>query len=65
MFKIFQWIRRIKVIQYSSVSCGIHLFQGFSYFSEVGARGLLNLGEKVDHQTWGKFVQSKITGLPL
>ena len=30
------------------------------YFSEVGARGLLNL----DHQNWETLMQSRITGPP-
>ena len=39
--------------------------QGFSYLSEVGARGLLNFGEKhLDHQNWENLMQSKRTGLP-
>ena len=38
--------------------------QGFSYLSKVGARGLLNLGEKsfLDHQNWENLMQSKRTG---
>ena len=40
-------------------------FQGFSYLSEVGARGLLNLAKKhLDHQNWENLLQSKRTGLP-
>ena len=39
--------------------------QGLSYLSEVGARGLLNLGKKhLDHQNWENLMQSKITGPP-
>ena len=38
---------------------------GFSYISEVGARGLLNLGKKhLDPQNWEYLMQSKITGPP-
>ena len=34
--------------------------QGFSYLSEVGTRGLLNLGKKhLDHQYWKNLMQSK------
>ena len=37
--------------------------QGFSYLSEVRARGLLNLGEKhLDHQNWENLMQPKRTG---
>ena len=39
--------------------------QGFSYLSEVGARGLLNLGKKhLDHQNWENLMQSKRTRPP-
>ena len=37
--------------------------QGFSYLSEVGAWGLLNLGKKhLDHQNWEHLMQPKRTG---
>ena len=39
--------------------------QGFSYLSEVGTRGLLNLGKKhLDHQNWETLMQSKRSRLP-
>ena len=35
----------------------IKVLQGFSYRSEVGTWGLLNLGKKhLDHQNWGKLI---------
>ena len=36
-------------------------YQGFSYLSEGGATGLLNLG---NHQNWENLLQSKKTGQP-
>ena len=37
---------------------------GFSYLTEVGARGLLNMGKKLlDHQIWENLMQSKRMGL--
>ena len=40
-------------------------WQGFSYLSEVRARGLLNLGNyHLDHQSWENLMQSKRTGSP-
>ena len=39
--------------------------QRFSFLSEVGARGLLNLGKKhLGHLNWENLMQSKNTGLP-
>ena len=50
------WLRNKKVK---------YKIQGFSYLSEVGARGLLNLGQKyLNYQNWENFMQSKRTGLP-
>ena len=41
------------------------LTQGFSYLSEVGARGLLNLViTHLYHQDWENLMQSIITGTP-
>ena len=38
------------------------LFQRFSYLSEVGARGLLNLGKRrLSHKNWENFMQPKRT----
>ena len=46
-------------ILFGKVFTAIYL-QGFSYLSEVGARGLLNLGKKhLDHQNWENLMQSK------
>ena len=43
----------------------IKIFQGFSYLSEVGARGLLNLGKKhLDHRNWENLMQSIRTEQP-
>ena len=43
----------------------LNKLQGFSYLSEVEARGLLNLGKKhLDHQNWENFMQSKRVELP-
>ena len=42
-----------------------YIVQGFSYLSEVGTRGLLNLGKKhLDHRNWESLMQSKGIGLP-
>ena len=39
--------------------------QGFSYLSEIGARGLLKLvKEHLDHKNWENLMQSKVTGTP-
>ena len=39
------------------------VYQGFSYLSKDGARGLLNLGKKhSDHLGWENLMQSKRTG---
>ena len=39
--------------------------QGFSYLSDVGARGLLNLGKyHLSHQNWENQIQSKNTRSP-
>ena len=44
---------------------GLSFFHVFSYLSEVGARGLLNLGKKfLDHKKWKNLVQSERTGQP-
>ena len=40
----------------------VNSMQGFSYLSEVEARGLLNLGKKhLASQTWENLIQSKRT----
>ena len=39
---------------------------GFSYRSEIGTRGLLNLVKKhLDHQNWKKLILSKISSIKL
>ena len=55
----FLWSRGIKLF------CFVSVVQGFFYISEVGTRGLLNLGKKhLDQQSWENLRQSKRTGLP-
>ena len=47
--------------------CGVRsvFVQGFSYLSEVRARGLLEFGEKhLDYQNWVNLMQSERTGPP-
>ena len=47
------------------VLIGHNMVQRFSYFSEVGARGLLNLGKtQLSHQNWENWIWFKRTKSP-